>query len=213
MIKLNLLPKRLRKRVEPGWWRLTAIIFPLVVFAIVAMVHLSVSMQIGRLEEEKSSLEIEVQNLQPYIRKQQELVRRKAELEKIINVDREIKARFVPWSDNIARFINQIPRRHGRFEIFLRSVNTRLVPQENRDDLAEKGVYDRKPAAVEFTLQGEARNEAALARFVQAFEDSPNFGIDFRQGSLNDQGGFDFSATVAITETGAQLEGGARSAR
>jgi len=213
LIKLNLLPKRLRKRVEPGWWRLTAIIFPLVVFTIVALLHISVSTQISRLEEDKSSLQAQVHDLQPYIRKQQELVRRKAELEKIINVDREIKARFIPWSDNLARFINQIPRRGGRFEVFLRSVNTRLVPQANRTTLAEKGLYDRKPAAVEFTLQGEARNEAALARFVQAFEDSPNFGINFQQGSLNEEGGFDFSATVAITETGAQLEGGERSAR
>lgn len=213
MIKLNLLPKRLRKRVEPGWWRLTAIVFPLVVFAIVAMVHMSVSNQIGQLESERDKLRAEVQALQPYIQRQQELTRRKAELEKIINVDREIKARFIPWSDNLARFINQIPRRSGRFEVFLRSVNTRLVPQENRANLAEQGLYDRKPVAVEFNLQGEARNETALARFVKAFEDNPNFGINFQQGSLNENGGYDFTATVAITESGAKPEGGERSAR
>ena len=213
MIKLNLLPKRLRKRVEPGWWRLTAIVFPLVVFGIIAMVHLSVSSQIAQLQADRDNLKAEVQALQPYIQKQRELTRRKAELEKIINVDREIKARFIPWSDNLARFINQIPRRGGRFEVFLRSVNTRLVPQENRAKLSEQGLYDRKPVAVEFNLQGEARNEAALARFVRAFEDNPNFGINFQQGSLNEDGGYDFSATVAITESGAKPEGGERSAR
>jgi type IV pilus assembly protein PilN len=199
--------------VEPGWWRLTAIIFPLVVFTIVAMVHLSISGQINQLESERDKLNAEVAALQPYIQKQRELVARKAELEKIINVDREIKARFIPWSDNLARFINQIPRRGGRFEVFLRSVNTRLVPQENRANIAEQGLYDRKPVAVEFNLQGEARNETALARFVKAFEDNPNFGINFQQGSLNENGGYDFTATVAITESGAKPEGGERSAR
>jgi len=213
LIKLNLLPKRLRKRVEPGWWRLTAIIFPLVVFAVVAMLHISASNQINQLESDRDNLRAVVQALQPYIQQQRELTRRKAELEKIINVDREIKARYIPWPDNLARFINQIPRRGGRFEVFLRSVNTRLVPQENRASLAEQGLYDRKPVAVEFTLQGEARNEAALARFVKAFEDNPNFGINFQQGSLNENGGYDFSATVAITESGAKPEGGEHSAR
>lgn len=213
MIKLNLLPKQLRKRVEPGWWRLTAIIFPLVFFAVVAMVHIGVMNQIGQLEDQRDNLKIEVQALQPYIQRQRELTRRKAELEKIINVDHEIKARFIPWSDNLARFINQIPRKDGRLEVFLRSVNTRLVPQESRSSLANQGLYDRKTVAVEFNLQGEARDEAALARFVKAFEDSPNFGINFQQGSLNENGGFDFTATVAITESGAKPKGGARSAR
>jgi len=213
LIKLNLLPKRLRKRVEPGWWRLTAVIFPFVVFSVIALVHISVSNQIAQLETERENLQAEVQALQPYIQKQRELKRRKAELEKIINVDRDIKARFVPWSDNLARFINQIPRSGRRFEVFLRSVNTRLVPQENRSKLAEQGLYDRKPAVVEFNIQGEARNQRALARFISAFEDSPSFGINFQQGSLNDNGGYDFSATVAITETGIKAEGGEQRAR
>ncbi len=218
MIKLNLLPRRLRKRVEPGWWRLSAIIFPLIVFSIVALVHLSVSSQIRQLESEKETLEIEVRALQPYIKKQEELTRRKAELEKIINVDREIKARFIPWSKNLARFINQIPRKGKRFEVAMRSINTRLVPQETRQSLAEQGLYDRKTVAVEFNLQGEAKNKGALARFVQAFEDSPYFGINFQQGSLNEFGGYDFTATVAITESGVEPgvkpeEGGERSVR
>jgi len=213
LIRLNLLPKKLRKRVEPGWWRLTAIIFPLVVFTIVAVMYLNAATQITQLEQQREQLAAEVQTLQPYIRKQRELNRRKAELEQIITVDQQIKARFVPWSDNLARFINQIPRKNGRFEVFLRSINTRLVPENNRANMAEQGLYDRKPVAVEFSLQGEARDDQALARFIQAFEDSPNFGINFQQGTLNENGGYDFTATVGITTSGAEVQGGEQGAR
>lgn len=212
MIKLNLLPKTLRKRVEPGWWRLTAIIFPLVIFAIVAMIHMSTLAKIKQLESERSQLQAEVAVLQPYIKRQRELNQRKAELEQIIRVDQEIKANFVAWSDNIAKFINQIPRRNGRFEVFLRSINTKLVPPDTRARLVEQGMYDRKPIAVEFTVQGEAKNDDALIRFVKAFEDSPEFGINFQRGSRTEDGSYTFTATVGITENGA-AEGGEANAR
>ena len=212
MIKLNLLPKTLRKRVEPGWWRLTAIIFPLVVLAIIMMMYVGALTQIGRLTNQRSQLQAEVAVLQPYITKQRELKRRKAELEKIIEVDREVKAKFVAWSDKIAAFINQIPRRGGRFEVFLRSINTTLVPPESRTRMADEGLYDRKPVAVEFTVQGEARNEGALIRFIKAFEDSPNFGINFKHSSRSEDGSYTFTTNIGITEQNAR-EGGEANAR
>ncbi len=212
MIKLNLLPKTLRKRVEPGWWRLTAIIFPLVIFVIVALIHVSTLSKISQLESERSQLQAEVAILQPYIKRQRELNQRKAELEQIIRVDQEIKANFVAWSDNIAKFINQIPRRNGRFEVFLRSINTKLVPPDTRARLVDQGMYDRKPVVVEFTVQGEAKNDGALIRFVKAFEDSPDFGINFQQGSRTENGGYTFSSTIGITENNA-VEGGEANAR
>ena len=213
MIKLNLLPKKLRKRVEPGWWRLAAIIFPLIVFTILAVMYLNTSTQIAQLEQQREQLAAEVKTLQPYIRKQRELNRRKTELEQIINVDRQIRAKFIPWSDRIAQFINQIPRRDGRFEVFLRSINTRLVPEDKRSALIEQGLYDRKPVSVELNLQGEALDDKALARFVEAFENSPNFGINFQQGTLNANGGYDFTATVGIVASNAEAQGGEQGAR
>jgi len=213
LIKLNLLPKTLRKRVEPGWWRLTAIIFPLVIFGIIALIHVSTLSRISQLESERNQLQAEVAVLQPYIKRQRELKQRKAELEQIIRVDQEIKANFVAWSDNIAKFINQIPRRDGRFEVFLRSINTKLVPPDTRARLAEQGMYDRKKIAVEFTVQGEARSADALVRFVKAFEDSPDFGINFQQGSRTEDGGYTFTATIGLTEQGAAGEGGEANAR
>lgn len=208
MIRLNLLPKTLRKRVEPGWWRLTAIIFPLVIFAIIALIHMGTMVKIKQLENERSQLQAEVAVLQPFIKRQRELNRRKAELEQIIQVDQEIKANFVAWSDSIAKFINQIPRRDGRFEVFLRSINTKLVPPETRARLIEQGLYDRKPVALEFTLQGEAKDDEALIRFVKAFESSPDFGINFEQGSRTEDGGYTFTATVGVVENNAATEKG-----
>ena len=212
MIKLNLLPKKLRKRVEPGWWRLTAIVFLLLVLAIIASMYVGVTNQINQLTSQRDQLQAEVAVLQPYIKKQRELKRRKAELEQIIEVDRKVKANFVAWSDKIAAFVNQIPRRGGRFEVFLRSVNTKLVPPNRQARMVNQGLYDHKPISVEFTIRGEAKSEAALIRFVKAFEDSPNFGINFKRSSLSDDGMCTFDATVGIVERGSS-EGGEANAR
>ena len=65
MIKLNLLPKNLRKRVEPGWWRLVAVLFPLATFAVVAFVHTGTLGQIRTLESERDQLKLEVEVLRP----------------------------------------------------------------------------------------------------------------------------------------------------
>jgi len=212
LIKLNLLPKTLRKRVEPGWWRLTAIIFPLIVFGIVATIHIGTVTKINQMENERDQLKAEVAILKPYIQRQRELNQRKAELEQIIQVDQQIKSRFVSWSDKLALFINQIPRRNGRFEVFLRSINTKLIPPETRSRLVEQGLYDRKPITVEFTVQGEAKDDEALIRFVKAFEDSPNFGINFQKGNRKEDGSYTFTATVGIVESGSS-EGGEADAR
>ncbi|WP_457637313.1 flagellar protein FliT [Oceanithermus sp.] len=191
---------------------MTAIIFPLIVFAIVAMIHMSTTLKIKQLENERSQLKAEVAILQPYIKRQRELNQRKAELEQIIRVDQEIKANFVSWSDNLAKFINQIPRRNGRFEVFLRLIDTKVVPPDTRARLVKQGMYDRKPIAIEFTVQGEAKNDEALIRFVKAFEDNPEFGINFQRGSRTENGGYAFTATIGITEKGA-AKGGEANAR
>ena len=200
MIKLNLLPKTLRKRVEPGWWRLAAIMFPLIIFGIVATIHIGTVTKINQLKNERDNLKAEVAVLKPYIMRQRELNRRKTELQQLIRVDQEIKSNFVSWSDNIAKFINQIPRRNGRFEVFLRSINTKLIPPKTRARLAKEGLYDHKPVAIEFTVQGEARNDQAMIRFIKAFEDSPDFGINFQKGSRTENGGYNFTAAVGLTK-------------
>jgi type IV pilus assembly protein PilN len=201
LIKLNLLPKNLRRRVEPGWWRLAAAAVVLAVLGAVAFLHLSTLTQVQALEHQRDQLQLEVDVLRPFIAEQNRLNQQQRELEQLLAVRSQLRERFVPWSDNLALVINQIPREGRRFGVALRSIGTRaLTPHETRNNV-QTGVYDGKPVNVEFVLTGEAIGQGALIRFVEAFENSPRFGINFQNASLDQQRQlYTFGATVGLVD-------------
>ena len=209
MIKLNLLPKNLRRRVEPGWWRLAAVMVVLTVLGVAAFLHLSTLSQIQALENQRDQLQVEVDVLRPFIAEQNRLVQQQRELEQLLAVRNQLRERFVPWSDNLALVINQIPREGRRFGIALRSIGTKtLTPQEIQSN-AQNGLYDGKPVSVEFNLQGEAIGQNALIRFVEAFETSPRFGINFQSASLDQQRQlYTFGATIGLVAATPSNTGG-----
>ena len=209
MIKLNLLPKNLRRRVEPGWWRLAAVMVVLTVLGVAAFLHLSTLSQIQALENQSDQLQVEVDVLRPFIAEQNRLVQQQRELEQLLAVRNQLRERFVPWSDNLALVINQIPREGRRFGIALRSIGTKtLTPQEIQSN-AQNGLYDGKPVSVEFNLQGEAIGQNALIRFVEAFETSPRFGINFQSASLDQQRQlYTFGATIGLVAATPSNTGG-----
>ncbi|MER3481502.1 MAG: flagellar protein FliT [Meiothermus sp.] len=208
MIRLNLLPKNLRRRVEPGWWRLAAILFVVAVLGIVGYLHYSAWSQLQALQDERDQLRLEVDVLRPAIREQQDLLRRQKELQPLEQVRQQLENRRVRWSENIAAFVNQIPRENGRFGVALRSIGASL---RNQPAAPSENLYDGKPVKVEFNLQGEALGQAQLVRFVEAFESSPRFGINFQQATLDQNRGlYTFSATVGMVE---EPQGGEQGAR
>ena len=203
MIKLNLLPKNLRRRVEPGWWRLAAAAVVLAVMGTVAFLHLSTLSRVQALENQRDQLQVEVDVLRPFIAEQNRLNQQQRELERLLAVRNQLRERFVPWSDNLAQVINQIPREGRRFGVALRSISTKaLTPQEIQSNV-QNGLYDGKPVSVEFNLQGEAVGQNALIRFVEAFETSPRFGINFQNASLDQNRQlYTFGATIGlVTQT------------
>lgn len=199
MIKLNLLPKNLRRRVEPGWWRLAAAAVVLAALGVVAFLHISTLSRVQALENQRDQLQVEVDVLRPFIAEQNRLNQQQRELEQLLAVRNQLRERFVPWSDNLAQVINQIPREGRRFGVALRSIGTKsLTPQEIQSNV-QNGLYDGKPVSVEFNLQGEAIGQNALIRFVEAFENSPRFGINFQNASLDQTRQlYTFGATIGL---------------
>ena len=196
MIRLNLLPKNLRRRVEPGWWRLLALLFALVVLGVLGLVHYTAYTELSLAKAERDQLQAEVEASRPVI----------AELGRACQVV-PLKNNAVPWSQYLAAFINQLPRAGGRLEVALRSVSARALSEEEAARLAQEGTYDGKRIRVEFALQGEALSREALVRFIRAFETSPRFGIEFQGASLDEgRGLYTFSARVGATggESGAR---------
>lgn len=211
MIKLNLLPKNLRKRVEPGWWRLITILVPLATIGILSFYHLSVLSRIHTLENQKTQLEVQVQQLQPFIEEQNQLSRQRDQLQKILTVAKKVHTNFVPWSDYLATFINEIPRRESHFGVSLRSINTQVVAPSTAQAFVRQGLYNGKVIRVQLTIQGQARNREALIGFIRTFESAPNLGINFQQASLDQGSGhYSFSATIGMAKL---TEGGITSAQ
>ncbi|TBH17423.1 flagellar protein FliT [Thermus thermamylovorans] len=207
MIRLNLLPKNLRRRIEPGWWRLAALAFALVALLTLGFLHYTAYTELSLAKQERDALRAEVEALRPFIAEQNRLQQERRALEALLNIREGLRRNFVPWSDYLAAFINQIPREGGRFPVALRSVGTRALTPEEGAALAQGGSFDGKRVRVEFTLQGEALSQGALVRFIQAFETSPRFGIEFQGASLDPgRGLYTFSARVGAV-------GGEESAR
>jgi type IV pilus assembly protein PilN len=199
LIRLNLLPKNLRRRVEPGWWRLVAALFALVVFLVLGFLHYTAYTELSLAKEERDALRAEVEALRPFIQEQNRLQQERKALEALLAIREGLRKNFVPWSEYLATFINQIPREGGRFPVALRSVGTRALTEEEAAQQAQNGAFDGKKVRVEFTLQGEALNQGALVRFIQAFEASPRFGIEFQGASLDQNRGlYTFSARVGV---------------
>ncbi|MER3483710.1 MAG: flagellar protein FliT [Meiothermus sp.] len=199
MISLNLLPKNLRRRVEPGWWRLAAAVFVIATLGTVGILHYNALSRVQALENERDQLQIEVNVLRPFIAEQNKLNSQQQDLERLLSVRNALRTKFVPWSDNLAQVINQIPREGRGFGVALKSIGSKaLTPQEAATN-ASNGAYDGKPVNVEFNLQGQAIGQNALIRFVQAFESSDRFGINFQQASLDQNSGlYNFGATVGL---------------
>lgn len=199
MIRLNLLPKNLRRRVEPGWWRLAALALALVVFLALGFLHYTASTELFLAKQERDALKAEVEALRPFIQEQNRLQQERKTLEALLSIREGLRKNFVPWSEYLAAFIRQIPQEGGRFPVALRSVGARALSEEEASQQAQTGVFDGKKVRVEFTLQGEALNQGALVRFIQAFEASPRFGIEFQGASLDQNRGlYTFSARVGV---------------
>ncbi|WP_337845906.1 flagellar protein FliT [Thermus sp.] len=200
MIRLNLLPKDLRRRVEPGWWRLAASLLALFALLLMGFLHYTAYTELALARSERDALKAEVEALRPFIAEQNRLQQERKTLEALLSIREGLRKGFVPWSDYLAAFIGQIPRTGGRFPVALRSVNTRTIPEEEANRAKESGTFDGKAVRVEFAVQGEALNREALVGFVQAFESSPRFGIEFQGATWDGERGlWSFSARIGAT--------------
>lgn len=207
MIRLNLLPKNLRQRVEPGWWRLVALLFGLVILGVMGVLHYAAYQELEQARFERDTLQAEVNALRPFIAEQNRLQQERKVLEELLAIREALAKNAVPWSDNLALFINQIPRQGGRFQVALKSVQGRLLSEEEAKRQAEAKAFDGKQVRVEFTVQGEALGDQALTEFVRAFEQSPRLGIEFQGANLDPGSGlYSFTARIGVVggETRAQ---------
>jgi type IV pilus assembly protein PilN len=210
LIKINLLPKTLRKRVEPGWWRLIAVAFPVITLGVVGFLQFGISSTVAGLTENRDQLQAEVTALDRYVRDQKALQAQQNELNGIIAIDNALRKDTVRWSSQITSFVERIPRSlTGRPIVALNNLSLRRVDAAAQQQFATNGTYDGKAVTGELSFTAEAVSMADVVRFVQTFERSKDFGIQFNQAQLQPQRGtYQFNATIGLANATAPVAGG-----
>jgi len=201
MIKVNLLPKNLRKRVEPGYWRLAAIGFFLLAGAVVGLLQFNLSLAITEGQRREADLRREVAELQVFVRREQELRNEQAELQQIVAIDRQIREGTITWSAHLLDLLATLPRRpNGAPLITINGITA--APSEGR---ADQPIFDRRPVTAQFNITGVTFTAADVATLVRAFEDSPIFAVNFQNtaqagGAAGEQTTYNFTVGVGVIE-------------
>ncbi len=208
MIKINLLPKTLRKRVEPGWWRIIAIAFPVVTLAIVGITQWGLSNTITQLNSQRDQLSLEVNALDRYVKGQQQLNVQQRELQSIVSIKSDLERDAVKWSSQLSAFVERMPRSNGsKTAVALRSLSLRRVAPAAGGAVT----YDGKNVTSEFTIQADAPQMGDIIRFVSAFESDPKFGIQFNQaGYAKETNRYQFTASIGLVSDTAPTDGTAQ---
>jgi type IV pilus assembly protein PilN len=210
LISINLLPKTLRKRVEPGWWRLIAIAIPVVVLGVILGLQLGLNNQISGLTAQRDQLDTEVRALQRFVDGNTALIAQQKELEVTTAIKAQLEQARVKWSDQLSTFVKKIPAsitRPNSPAVSLKSLSVKHLNPAESQSKAATGAYDKKSVSTEFTLTGEAESYADITKYISVFEQDPKFGIEFggssRSATTSIPGGtesarYSFTATVGV---------------
>lgn len=198
MINVNLLPKNLRRVQEPGYWKVLAVLFPLVAFGIVFALQFTANQTVRNLEHEVQQLEDRLALLQPALREQQQLQQRQAQLRQLIRVAQDVKRSRIEWSTGITGMLENLPALGGgRPQIDFRTLNlTAAVPP-----ITDPNRYEGLPVIAEMAVAGNVINTEVLADFIRNLEDSSGYGVAFQRTERQEARGiYTYSLTVGMYE-------------
>lgn len=181
MINVNLLPKNLRRVREPGYWRLLAVLVPLLVFAVVFTFQYLAWQTTQNLERDVQAREEQLALLQPFLEEQADLQARQRQLNELIAIADEVRENRIVWTGEIAGLLETLPARGDgqRPSIDFRTLSMRSVvpPQSNPER------YEGASIVAEMSIAGTVRDLEVLAAFVRNLEDSAGYGVLFQNAS------------------------------
>jgi hypothetical protein len=181
LINVNLLPKNLRRVREPGYWRLLAVLVPVLVFAVVFTFQYLAWQTTQNLERDVQAREEQLALLQPFLEEQADLQARQRQLNELIAIADEVRENRIVWTGEIAGLLETLPARGDgqRPSIDFRTLSMRAVvpPQSNPER------YEGASIVAEMSIGGTVRDLEVLASFVRNLEDSAGYGVLFQNAS------------------------------
>jgi len=205
LISVNLLPKNLRRIREPGYWRLLAVLVPLVTFAVAFSFQYLAWQTTQNLEREVQAREDQLALLQPFLEEQQELQARQRQLNELIAVADAVRENRIEWTGEIAALLETLPAQGAgpRPSIDFRTLSMRSVVPPQTDE----NRYEGASVIAEMSIGGNVEDLEVLASFVRNLENSADFGVLFQNASR--QGGDEeLDALYGYSLTVGALQGG-----
>jgi type IV pilus assembly protein PilN len=197
LINVNLLPRNLRRVQEPGYWKLLAVLFPLLAFAIIFTLQFTANQTVRNLERDVQQLEDRLALLQPALREQQALQQRQAQLRELIRVAQEVKRDRIEWTNAITGMLETLPALgpSGRRQIDFRSLNLTASSPPINDPIR----YEGGPVIAEMSIAGSVLDTDVLADFIRAVEDSERYGVSFQRADRQqDQDVFTYNLVIGM---------------
>lgn len=199
MININLLPRNLRRVREPGYWRLLAVLFPVLVLAVAGVFQYFANTTMANLDREKLAREDQLALLQPFLREQRDLLARQQQLNALIAVARSVRENRIVWTGEISGLLETLPAQgQGRPAIDFNALTMRSVVPPR----ADPSRYEGRPIVAEMNVSGTVVNADVLADFIRALEGSTDYGVLFQNAQRQtDTDLFTYALTVgAIAE-------------
>ncbi len=181
MINVNLLPKNLRRVREPGYWRILAIAFPLLVLGLAFVFQTFAYQTQQNLQTEKQARSDQLALLQPYLQEQQSLLQRQRDLNQLIAVEKAVHQNRILWTGEISGLLETLPPRGtgARPNIDFKSLSMSAVNPPRSDP----NKYEGKSVIAELNVSGDVVDPEVLARFIHTLETSNSYGVSFQNAS------------------------------
>ncbi len=195
MININLLPKALKRVREPGYWRVLAVAFPLLIAGVIVGIQYLTNQTITNLERDVRVREDQLALLQPFLAEQRDLQQRQQALRQLISIAEEVRRGRVVWTAEIAGLLELLPPRIDAAtpSIDFRSLNMRSVYPPRSDPNRFEGAS----IMTEMSISGTVAGPETLARFVRSLETAQDFGVLFQNASRDgDTDLFTYNLTV-----------------
>ncbi|MCA9837958.1 MAG: hypothetical protein KC422_13655 [Trueperaceae bacterium] len=188
MINVNLLPKHLRRVKEPAYWRLIAVLFPLLVFGVIAGLQFSVLQTERSKKNTVEQLQATRDQLQPFVQKQRELQNELQNLQVFEGLSRQIREGQIFWTSQINSLVETLPAQGAeeRPRISFDSLSLQAVsPPTSTPERFDGATID-----AEMSLTGKVVSTEVLSDFIETLENSSKFGVDFQSASREDDSGY-----------------------
>ena len=204
MINVNLLPKHLRRVKEPAYWRLIAVLFPLLVFAVIAGLQFSVSQTERNKKNTVEQLQVRRDQLQPFVQKQRELTRELQNLQVFESLSSQIRDGQIFWTSEVNGLLETLPAQGSAERPRISFDNLSLQAVSPPTSSEER--FDGATIDAEMSISGQVISTEVLSEFIAALENSNNVGVDFQSASLEGESGYyTYNLTIGAL---ANAEGG-----